>query len=424
MRRLTLAFCGCGSRARTYAGIASEMPDRFALVAGADPVAGRVEFIRGKSDRPTDFKGYGSAEAMFAAGKPADVVVIGTQDAQHREHAIRAMELGCDLLLEKPVAHRLEDVLAVQAAARRLGRRVVVCHVLRYTPFYAKVESLLRSGIVGEIVTANFIEGVQPWHQAHSFVRGHWSVESKASPMILAKSCHDMDLLAWLINRPCLAVSSHGALTQFTAAHAPTGAPARCTDGCPAANQCPYDAHRYAQPEGRRWLGMVYDRAKEATDEEIFTWLRTSPWGRCAFRCDNDVVDHQVLALKFTGEVTATFTMTAFDDGRQLEIFGTKGVLRGGAFVKKHLGCDLVFTPHGWNQTAEKITVETPTGGYAGHGGGDAGLMATLHAELTGADASALRTSLEVSIQSHRMAFAAETSRKEGRTVVIETSAG
>ena len=424
MRRLTLAFCGCGSRSRTYAGIAAGMPEHFALVAGADPVHERVEFIRGKSAQPEGFRGYASAEEMFAAGKPADVVVIGTQDAQHRAHALRAMELGCDLLLEKPVAHRLEDVLAVQAAARRLGRRVVVCHVLRYTPFYAKVEELLRAGILGDIVTANFTEGVQPWHQAHSFVRGHWSVEAKSSPMILAKSCHDMDLLAWLIGKPCVAVSSHGALSQFTAAQAPAGAPARCTDGCPAADRCLFDAHLYAKPEGRRWLGMVYDRAKEASDEEVFAWLRTSPWGRCAYRCDNDVVDHQVLALKFAGDVTATFTMTAFDEGRHLEIFGTKGVLRGGAFVKKHIGCDLIFTPHGWNQPSEKITVETPTGGYAGHGGGDAGLMATLHADLTGDDAAAMRTSLEVSIQSHLMAFAAERSRKEGRTVVIETTAG
>lgn len=424
MRQLTLAFCGCGSRARTYAGIAAGMPAAFALHAGADPVPGRVAAIREKSAEPNRFQSYPSAEAMFAAGKPADVVVIGTQDADHRAHAIRAMELGCDILLEKPIAPTLADVLAVQATASRLGRRVVVCHVLRYTPFYAKVASLLQSGQLGEIVTANFIEGVQPWHQAHSFVRGHWSVAAKSSPMILAKSCHDMDLLAWLIDRPCLAISSYGALSQFTAQHAPAGAPARCTDGCPVAATCAFDAHRYAQPEGRRWLGMVYDRAQVATDAEVFTWLETSPWGRCAYRCDNDVVDHQVLACRFTGDVTATFTMTAFEEGRHLEIFGTKGVLRGGAFVKQHLGCDLVFTPHGWNQTAEKITVETPTVGYAGHGGGDAGLMATLHAELTSDNPGALRTSLEVSIQSHRMAFAAETSRLEGRTVVLETSAG
>lgn len=424
MKQLSLAFCGCGSRARTYAGIAAGMPDAFTLQAGADPVPARVAAIRSKAAHPTGFKAYPSAEAMFADGKPADVVVIGTQDADHRAHAIRAMELGCDLLLEKPIAPTLADVLAVQATARRLGRRVVVCHVLRYTPFYAKVASLLQSGQLGEIVTANFIEGVQPWHQAHSFVRGHWSVAAKSSPMILAKSCHDMDLLAWLIGRPCLEISSYGALSQFTAAQAPVGAPARCTDGCPVAATCAFDAHRYAQPEGRRWLAMVYDRAHEATDAEVFTWLQTSPWGRCAYRCDNDVVDHQVLACRFTGDVTATFTMTAFEEGRQLEIFGTKGVLRGGAFVKKHLGCDLVFTPHGWNQTAEKITVETPTAGYAGHGGGDAGLLATLHAELTSENPDAMRTSLEVSIQSHQMAFAAETSRQEGRTVVIATSAG
>jgi predicted dehydrogenase len=419
MRRLSLAFCGCGSRARTYAGIAAGMGDQFTLVAAADPVPERVAAIRQHAGNPAGFRSYASAEAMFAEGKLADVVVIATQDAQHREHALRAMELGCDLLLEKPIAHRREDTLAVREAARRLGRRVVVCHVLRYTPFYAKVQSLLRGGAIGEIVSANFIEGVQPWHQAHSFVRGHWSVEAKSSPMILAKSCHDMDLLAWLIDRPCLAVSSHGALTHFTAAQAPAGAPARCTDGCPAAATCRYDAHLYARPEGRRWLAMVYDRAKEATAEEIHAWLRTSPWGRCVYRCDNDVVDHQVIAARFAGEVTATFTMTAFDEGRQLEIFGTEGVLRGGAFVKKQLGCDLALTRHGWEQPTERITVETPAGGYAGHGGGDHGLMSTLHADLTCPDAATMRTSLEVSLQSHLMAFAAEESRRTGRTVTL-----
>lgn len=419
MRRLSLAFCGCGSRARTYASIASGMGDQFALVAAADPVPERVAAIRNHAGSPAGFRSYPSAEAMFAAGKPAEVVVIATQDAQHREHALRAMELGCDLLLEKPIAHRREDTLAVREAARRLGRRVVVCHVLRYTPFYAKVQELLRGGAIGEIVSANFIEGVQPWHQAHSFVRGHWSVEAKSSPMILAKSCHDMDLLAWLIDRPCLAVSSHGALTHFTAARAPAGAPARCTDGCPAAATCRYDAHLYARPEGRRWLAMVHDRAKEATEEEIHDWLRTSPWGRCVYRCDNDVVDHQVIAARFAGEVTATFTMTAFDEGRQLEIFGTEGVLRGGAFVKKQLGCDLTLTRHGWDQPTEKIVVETPTAGYAGHGGGDFGLMSTLHADLTCPDAATMRTSLEVSLQSHLMAFAAEESRRTGQTVTL-----
>ena len=164
---------------------------------------------------------------------------------------------------------------------------------------------------------------------------------------------------------------------------------------------------------------MVHDRAKEATAEEIRDWLRTSPWGRCVYRCDNDVVDHQVIAARFAGEVTATFTMTAFDEGRQLEIFGTEGVLRGGAFVKKQLGCDLTLTRHGWDQPTEKIVVETPTAGYAGHGGGDFGLMSTLHSDLTCPDPSTMRTSLEVSLQSHLMAFAAEESRLTGQTVTL-----
>ncbi len=131
MRRLSLAFCGSGSRARTYAAIAADMADQFTLAAAADPVPERVAAIRAHAQSPATFRSFVSAEAMFAAGRPADVVVIGTQDAQHRDHAIQAMELGCDLLLEKPIAHRLEDTLAVRGAARRLGPLVVACHVLR-----------------------------------------------------------------------------------------------------------------------------------------------------------------------------------------------------------------------------------------------------------------------------------------------------
>lgn len=415
MPLLSLVFCGAGSRARTYAGIAAEMADRYAIAAAADPVPARVDIIRGhaaKTRAPQPFRAFDSADALFAAGKLGDVCVIGTQDALHRAHAIRAMELGYDLLLEKPIAPTLEDTEAVAAAARRLGRRVVVCHVLRYTPFYSEVKRILDSGELGRLISLNALEGVQPWHQAHSFVRGHWSVAAKSSPMILAKSCHDMDILAWLVGAPHTALSSHGSLTHFTAANAPAGAPARCTDGCPVADSCRYNSALYCRPEGRRWLGMVYDRAKDAPDAEILDWLRTSPWGRCVYRCDNDVVDHQVLAARFANDVTATFTMTAFDEGRHLELFGTEGWLRGGSFIKKQLGCDLVVQRHGWGQEPRRITLEEAKHGYAGHGGGDWGLMATLHEDLTRPNPADMRTSLETSLQSHRMAFQAEAERK------------
>ena len=411
---LSLVLCGCGSRSRTYAGIAAEMPGRYVIAAAADPVESRVSAVAAhaaKVPAPGGFRPFGSAEALFAAGKLGDVCVIGTQDALHRAHAIRAMELGYDLLLEKPVAPTLEDTEAVASAARRLGRRVVVCHVLRYTPFYSEVRRILDSGELGRLVSVNAIEGVQPWHQAHSFVRGHWSVKAKSSPMILAKSCHDMDILAWLVGAPFTRLASHGSLTHFRAANAPTGAPARCSDGCPVGDTCRYNAALYAKPEGRRWLAMVHDRAKEATDAEILEWTRTSPWGRCVYRCDNDVVDHQVLALQFANDVTATFTMTAFDEGRHLELFGTEGWLRGGSFIKKQLGCDLVVQRHGWNQEPRRITLQEAKHGYAGHGGGDWGLMETLHEDLTRPDAAGMRTSLEVSLESHRMAFAAEAAR-------------
>jgi predicted dehydrogenase len=148
--------------------------------------------------------------------------------------------------------------------------------------------------------------------------------------MILSKCCHDTDIVHWLVGRPCQRIASFGSLEFFRPERAPTGAPARCTDGCPVGDTCPYNARRYTTDKRFPWLPMVFDRAQEASTDEILAWLRTSPWGRCVYRCDNDAVDRQVLAMEFEGGVTGTFTMTAFEQGRHVEVYGTRGVLKGG----------------------------------------------------------------------------------------------
>jgi predicted dehydrogenase len=375
---LRLAVCGCGSRGRTYSGIAAGMPGKYTLVAGADPVAG--------------------------------------QDAYHVDPALRALEKGYDLLLEKPAGTNLEDVRALESAANRLGRRILVCYVLRYTPFYRTVKNIIASGRLGEIITFRADEGVIPWHQAHSFVRGHWGNSQRATPMIIAKCCHDLDILPWLLGRRCLKVQSFGRLSHFRPECAPVGATARCTDGCPHSPACPYDAHRYAH-EHRGWLAMVYDRAREAPESEIVEWLKTSPWGRCAYRCDNDVVDHQTLNFEFEGGVTGTFTMTAFDTGRHLEIFGSKGWLRAGHFYKKQAGAEILVGAH-TSPEVERIAVDESALGYHGHGGGDYGLMLDLHDEMSKPRES-MNSSIQNALHSHVIGFAAEQSRATGRVVNV-----
>lgn len=411
-RPLTLAGIGCGHRTCTYCGLAAARPQRYRVVAGADPNPVRVEHLRALARNP-EYRGFADAEALFAAGRIADVAVIGTQDGYHVEPAIRAMELGYDVLLEKPIAPDPRQVLQVLAAAERLGRKVLVCHVLRYTPLYALVHDLLRAGAVGDIVSIDATEGVGDWHQVHSFVRGHWARAGASNPMIVAKSCHDMDIISWLVGGPCERVASFGGLHHFTAAKAPAGAPARCTDGCPVGDGCRYNALRYLDRE-RGWLAHVMDGGEAADAAAVRAWLAVSPWGRCAWRCDNDVVDRQVLALQFAGGIAGTFTMTAFDHGRNVIVRGTAGVLTGGDALRARTGDDVVVRGHDGSEARHRIQVAA--GGYAGHGGGDPGLVEALDRELA-RPAREMRSGLHASVESHMMAFAAEEARRTGRVV-------
>jgi predicted dehydrogenase len=415
MDKLKLAVIGCGGRGLTYATLAGQMPDLYEVTGAADPNPVRVERLRAASRNPA-FRAFRDDAELLAQDKLADVVIIGTQDSAHFAPAKKALEKGYDLLLEKPIATRPEEVLELSRLATRLGRRVLVCHVLRYTPFYRKIREIIKSGAVGDIITVNAIEAPGPWHSAHSYVRGHWGVTETSSPMIIAKACHDLDILSWLIEKPCLAVSSFGALTHFTARNAPAGAPARCTDGCPAAEECPFNALHYAGRE-RAWLGYVFDKEAGATREQIHDWLKTSPWGRCVYRCDNTAVDHQVMNMKFEDDITATFTMTAFDAGRCIEIYGTKGFLTG-RNERKTEDADIVLIEH-HTYKRTKWNLDTLAGGYAGHGGGDPALMTALHSEMTRPDGASMESSIQRSVQSHVMGFAAEESRKSGRIITL-----
>ena len=417
MNILKLAGIGCGGRTTTYMRLASQMPQWYELVGAADPLPERVERIRRMTDNP-DFKSFASDRDLLSEEKFADIAIIGTQDAYHVAPCVAAMEKGYNILLEKPIATDLALVIKMEKKARELGRKVIVCHVLRYTPFYRKVKEIVDSGVLGEIITLNAVEGVGQWHQAHSYVRGHWAVTEDATPMIIAKSCHDMDIIAWLMGRKCRTVSSFGGLSYFTASNAPEGAPARCTDGCPHGMHCHYNALNYLGKQ-KSWLQCVYDKADKASDKEIRSWLAKSKWGRCVYRCDNTAVDHQVVSMRFDNGATASFTMTAFENGRHIEICGTKGKLRGGEFLKHASGHDIVVVEHeGANRTAYDISHEV--GGYSGHGGGDPGLMMALYDEMMKDDSKEMRSSIHMSVESHVMGYAAEASRISGKTVDLE----
>jgi predicted dehydrogenase len=412
---LRIAILGCGSRGRTYARIAAAMPERYELVAVADLDAAKTATLA-ELREPGAIQVFDSDQTLFAAGKLADVLLICTQDADHYGNAMDAMELGYDILLEKPAAETLERCEALDRKAKEKGCRILPCFVLRYTPFYQAVRKFIDSGRLGRIMTIRATEGVDAFHQAHSYVRGHWARTENSSPMIVAKCSHDTDLLCWFADSTPKSITSHGRLDWFKKENAPEGAPLRCTDGCPVAEECIYDAHRYLN-EKRNFLRMVMPGAEgktgayELPEEPILEFIRTSPWGRCVYHCDNDVVDHQVVACEMENGITGSLTMTAFDCDRTIEIYGTLGCLKGGEPYQRAGSHELWFYDH-YHGKVEEIPVEEPQGeGYAGHGGGDFGIVDALDRVFAGPDA--IPPGLD-GLAGHQLAYKAEDSRLAG----------
>ena len=308
--------------------------------------------------------------------------------------------------MEKPVATTPEDCIAIRDAAKRLNRKVAVCYVLRYTTFYRTIKNIIDSGRIGEVVNVDAVENVGYWHQAHSFVRGNWSNCGRSSPMILQKSCHDMDILNFLIGSHCECLSSFGSLSFFNSEHRPKDAAEFCVD-CPRKESCVYSAERIYlgedTQEKRPWVRTVVAPAGGLA--EVKKALRRGPYGRCVFVCDNDVVDHQTVALRYENGVTVSFTMSAFSAEvyRSIRIMGTQGEIEGEQ--KTNLIRCTTF-----DGKTEVYDINKLASDLSGHGGGDNQLLTDFFDENSEGHIDAV-SGIYSAIESHMMAFAAEYSR-------------
>ncbi|MFI6505740.1 Gfo/Idh/MocA family protein [Nonomuraea typhae] len=402
---LTLAVVGAGSRG---AGYTRHLEGRARVVAVADPVPSRRA-------RFPEAARYADWRDLAALPRQADAVIIATQDAGHVEPAVRFAELGYHILLEKPMAVTEADCRTIVAAAEKAGTVFAVCHVLRYTAYTQALKALVDGGRIGEIVSVQHLEQVGWWHQAHSYVRGNWRRTGESTFMLLAKSCHDLDWLVHVLGEKVTRVSSFGGLKHFRPENRPEGAADRCLD-CPVEPACPYSAPRLYLPMAGREVWPLDTITEDVSEAGVRAALRTGPYGRCVYACDNDVVDHQVVNMEFASGATAAFTMTAFTPlgHRQTRIFGTHGSVEGD-------GVRLTVTDF---VTGRPYVIDTSVTGdgtaAGGHGGGDAGLMrAFLDAVETG-DRSAVLSSPGESLHSHLIAWAAERSRLDGVTVTLE----
>ncbi|MBK8986424.1 MAG: Gfo/Idh/MocA family oxidoreductase [Chloroflexi bacterium] len=449
---------GAGQRgAEAYGAYALSHPEDVHFVAVAEPDTGRRERFAAMHAISPEYQ-FESWEPLLARPLLAQAALICTQDQMHTPPALSALDRGYDVLLEKPMATSLAECQQLVQSAEENGRQLHIAHVLRYTPHFQKMREIIQSGALGQIVHVNHQENVSFWHMAHSYVRGNWRSTAQSSPMILAKCCHDLDILIWLLNDTCQTMSSTGNLLHFRPENMPDGAPAYCVDGCPAADSCPFFAPliyadrtplwrnmadsasgitrqaiqwQLRSPRLVRALSKVIPPLRQVSEyrgwpsnlvssdgerEHIMAELARSPYGRCVYQCDNDVVDHQVVNMVFTNGTTVTLTMhgLSHDEGRTTRIQGARGELEAAFLVA---GSWIEVREH---RTGKRTRYDTTAHRSSGHGGGDAGLMAGFAAALRQNDPSLALTSARFSLESHLMAFAAEEARLGSEIIQME----
>lgn len=410
MAPVKLLILGAGSRGQSYAAYVRQHPEQARIVGVAEP----REFYRQTLAREHALARanvFSDWREALARERFADAVLICTQDADHAAPAIAAAGRGYHILLEKPMAPTEAECRRVVAAVKAAGRIFAVCHVLRYTTYTRQFKALVDAGTIGQVVNIQHLEPVGYWHQAHGYVRGNYGNEARSSFMLLAKSCHDLDWILYVMGGRCRKISSFGSLIHFRRECQPAGAADRCLD-CSVEPTCPYSAIKIYQGFLRQGhLAWPVDvLTADTTPAGLEKALREGPYGRCVYACDNDVVDHQVVTMQFADGRTASFTMTAFTETtpRRTRAFGTRGSLEGDGKLIRHFD----FLTDTWR------TIDTDPAWDGsilnGHGGGDVVMISRFLDAVAANDPSLILSGPDQTLESHLMVFAAERARHNG----------
>jgi predicted dehydrogenase len=401
---------GAGSRGRrVYGEYAVAHPDELRFVAVVEPDDGRRQQFAERHGLPPESR-YRSWEELASRPPLAVAAINATLDRTHHRSTLALLEAGYEVLLEKPIATSPQECLELSQAAERLGRGLQISHVLRYAPFFRTIYQIVRAGELGDVVAVDWRENLVYWHYAHSFVRGNWRNSHTTGPMLLTKCCHDLDLLVWMFGT-CERVASFGEQRYFTSSRVGPEVPGRCLDGCPYADTCLYYAPRLyldrlaESPDAFTVAAMTLDR----TERGVLRALADGPYGRCVYRCDNDVVDHQVTSMQFAGGQAVSLTMQGAShvEGRTVRVDGMRATL-----LANEARNEIQIVDHSTGQ--QRLGEIPPVQG--GHGGGDAGLIRAFVGALRGQRQDVL-TSARESVESHLLAFAAEEARLNGSTV-------
>lgn len=399
-----IIIIGAGQRGRdVYAKLLSDF-EHVRIKAVAEKNRKRREAFMNEYDIPVE-NVFETWEALFESGIKADGAVISTMDTMHVGPTVAAIKNGYHVLLEKPIATNMADIMTIAELTERENREVIVAHVLRYTPFFSKLKSILKKEVIGKVIGINMNEKIGYFHFAHSYVRGNWRNTKEACPSILAKNSHDMDILCYLLDSKCEYLSSMGELHHFKVGNAPDLSSERCLS-CPSdvETNCPYSAKKIYLGDSIDWplLSII---SEDLSYKGRKTALETGPYGRCVFRCDNDVVDHQMVNMRFENGVDVAFTMSGFTQGhyRSIRIFGTEGEIFATLGKTAKIEIKRFINNVDLNKVVE-ISHES------GHGGGDRGIVEHFINLLDGREEMS-KSSIFESVESHLMSLSAEESR-------------
>lgn len=407
---MKIVLLGAGQRGMIYAQYAFEKGGAE-IVAVADKNPSRRKMAAEQFNIPENMQ-FEEVEDVYKLGKIGDAVILATMDRDHYRHVLPAIDLGYNILLEKPISPNPKECMIIKERAHAANVKIVVCHVLRYTAFFSTIKSIIDSGELGKIITIQHAENIGNFHIAHSFVRGNWRNSDEASPIIMQKSCHDMDILLWLVGSDCKKISSFGNLTYFNEANAPEGSTERCYN-CPVADTCRFNAKAAYLPIKGNWPATVL--TDDQTEEGLLKAIKEGPYGRCVYRCDNNVCDNQVTNIEFENGVTATFHLSGLTNKmhRTIKIMCENGDIYGDDSEEEITVTK--FSPNvNYEGEVRKVKINNEEGF---HGGGDYRLtMDFLEADENSESIS----SIDRSIESHLMACAAEKSRLTGEVIEMD----
>lgn len=410
MKKIKVGLIGFGNRGRLYSSFIKDLSDKVEYVAVCDY---RIEELLDSVKQYNLKHTFKDVEDFFNAKLDLDLVCICSMDKYHFYQTKKCLELGYNVLLEKPVSNNLQEVIELNELAHKNNLKLIVSYVLRYTLFYKMIKDIIDSGEIGKVVNINNTENVAYWHHAHSYTRGNWKYEKETGPMILTKCSHDMDLIYWLMGKNVDKISSFGNRSYLLKENAPKDAAEYCID-CKEKDSCPFNAYRFYL-NNKEWLRPII--GDDLSDENIMKKLYHNQYTRCAYKTDADVVDHQVVNILFDDKTTASHTMNAYTRYcyRDIKVMGSHGCIEGNFEEKKFKVYHFV------DNSEREVDITHFTDDFVGHGGGDRVMFIELIDYLLTGNKTKSLTSISESVISHEMAFAAEKSRvNEGEVISIK----